>query len=152
MKNVSVAFTVTGVVALMVFGSRNALAQWSSDPTVGVVVCAAPGHQQYPQIVSDSTGGAIIGWSDERNGNSDIYAQRVDASGNVQWMTNGVPISNAATNEYGPFAVSDGSHGAILVWENVRDESDRDIFAQRVNSSGESQWGAGGVAVVIAPG
>jgi hypothetical protein len=33
----------------------------------------------------DGSGGAVIAWQDTRNGNNDIYAQRVSASGSGVW-------------------------------------------------------------------
>jgi len=35
------------------------------------------------QIVSDGHGGGIIVWTDYRNGDYDIYAQRIDANGDT---------------------------------------------------------------------
>src|SRR5450759_3540899 len=39
---------------------------------------------QNPQIAADGAGGAIITWEDNRNGNWNIYAQRLDANGAIQ--------------------------------------------------------------------
>ncbi|MBM3235938.1 hypothetical protein FJZ31_06520 [Candidatus Poribacteria bacterium] len=64
-------------------------ALWTAN---GVVICNASGNQESPQIVSDDSGGAIITWQDYRNGNWDIYAQRVNSSGATQWNSNGVSI------------------------------------------------------------
>lgn len=47
--------------------------QWTAN---GVPVCTAANDQNYPVLVSDGAGGAIITWQDLRNGGSDIYAQR----------------------------------------------------------------------------
>jgi len=41
-------------------------------------VSNAPGSQQLPQIVSDGKGGAIVAWQDTRNGNIDLYCQRLE--------------------------------------------------------------------------
>jgi len=46
---------------------------WTED---GVAICLASGEQRYPQLTSDGSGGAIIAWQDERNGDLDIYAMR----------------------------------------------------------------------------
>jgi len=45
----------------------------------------------HPRIAPDGSGGAIAVWMDERAGASDanIYAQRVNSSGSIQWATNG---------------------------------------------------------------
>jgi len=50
----------------------------------GVVVCAAPEDQQFPIVVSDTKGGAILAWTDFRSGtNYDVYAQGVRPDGSV---------------------------------------------------------------------
>ena len=46
-------------------------------------VCLAPGDQTNVQMLADGQGGAIIVWQDPRAGQWDIYAQRVDAFGQI---------------------------------------------------------------------
>jgi hypothetical protein len=125
-------------------------AQWTAN---GVAICTATGNQEYPTIVADGWGGAIITWEDYRSGsNWDIYAQRVNASGAVQWTANGVAICTAANSQCNPVIVSDGSGGAIITWYDLRGGSYYDIYAQRVNVSGAVQWTANGVAICAAAG
>ena len=41
-----------------------------------------------PHINSDDNGGVIIAWADARNGNgNNVYAQRINSSGVIQWGT-----------------------------------------------------------------
>jgi hypothetical protein len=47
----------------------------------GIVVSAGPTDQQFPTIAADGAGGAIVAWHDYRNGNGDIYAQRIEKHG-----------------------------------------------------------------------
>jgi hypothetical protein len=51
---------------------------WGSS---GINVCTAENYQFAPAIAPDGLGGAIIAWEDYRPGYSDIYCQRVGASG-----------------------------------------------------------------------
>ncbi|KPJ60611.1 MAG: hypothetical protein AMJ46_06375, partial [Latescibacteria bacterium DG_63] len=122
---------------------------WTSD---GVAICTtAAGAQCQPGISSDGAGGAIISWQDYRSGSHyDIYVQRVNSSGTVQWTTNGVAICTASNNQEVPEIISDGAGGAIIVWYDYRSGSDYDIYAQRVNSSGTVQWTVNGVAICTA--
>ncbi|MBI1923046.1 hypothetical protein HYR99_02230 [Candidatus Poribacteria bacterium] len=115
------------------FTAATARGDWPSDPTVNVPISTAANSQQYPQLVSDGAGGAIITWQDDRNSG---YAQRVSASGAVLWTTDGVPV--AAGFSASPQLVSDGAGGAIITWFEYRDGDD--IYAQRVNMVGPSQW------------
>jgi hypothetical protein len=98
-------------------------------------VCAEGGVQQYAQLVSDGAGGAVFTWQDERNGTSDIYAQRLNGSGVAQWTSSGVPVSTAGGVQSAPALASDGASGAILAWTDLR-SGDSDTYAQRVERSG----------------
>jgi hypothetical protein len=117
---------------------------WTTD---GVIVCNFPAGQLNPVIVSDGAGGVIAAWQDARNGGQlDIYAQRVNGAGALQWATEGVPVCTATGDQAFPQIVSDGAGGAIIAWRDARNPS-LDVFAQRVNGSGAPQWTANGVAV-----
>jgi Secretion system C-terminal sorting domain len=121
--------------------------QWTAD---GVALCAAASDQHDPTIVSDDAGGAIVTWYDDRSGASDIYAQRVDASGAPQWTADGVALCSAANTRSSPTIVSDGAAGAIVTWYDYRSGTNSDIYARRVNASGVPQWTADGVALCTA--
>jgi hypothetical protein len=125
--------------------------QWTMD---GVALCARTGIQAFPKITSDGTGGAIVSWEDARMGWEDIYAQRVNAAGAVQWTINGVALCTAQHHQAYVEIVSDDAGGAIVTWWDGRSEGDTpwDIYVQRVNASGAVQWTADGVALCTATG
>ncbi len=120
--------------------------QWTSN---GVAISTATNNQTYPQVTTDGSGGAIITWQDSRSGTSDIYAQRINASGTVQWTGNGVVISTAANNRESPQVTSDGSGGAIFTWQDYR-SGNSDVYSQRIDSNGSIQWTSDGVAISTA--
>lgn len=71
-------------------------AQWIGNPAINTTVCNFLGNQQDMQMVSDKSGGAILTWTDTRNAaTKDIYAQRIDANGNLLWNTDGIAICTA---------------------------------------------------------
>ena len=122
--------------------------QWTAN---GVAISTPTGEQNAAQLVSDGSGGAIIAWLDYRRGTySDIYAQRVNSAGTVQWTADGVAIATATGAQYGGQLVSDSSGGAILTWQDYRNGTNYDIYAQRMNSAGTVQWTANGVAIASA--
>ena len=120
--------------------------QWTAN---GVALCTATSDQQFPTIISDGAGGAIVTWYDQRSGSWDIYAQRVNSLGAVQWATNGVALCTASGNQYDPTIVSDTAGGAYVTWHDYR-SSNANIYVQRVNASGEAQWAVNGVALCTA--
>ncbi len=106
----------------------------------------------YPQwlgIVSDGYGGAIIIWGDNRDDIEDTYAQRVDWNLGLLWHPSGVPICVASKEQSDYVAVSDYAGGAIIAWQDLRDEATKgyDIYAQKVDVNGNIQWGPTGVLV-----
>ena len=121
------------VFCVLIIAAPSVWANWVQD---GVALCTATGGQYYPTIVSDGAGGAIVTWYDYRSGNADIYAQRVNSSGTVQWTANGVAISTATNSQDTPTIVSDGAGGAIITWRDYRSGTNRDIYAQKVESLG----------------
>ena len=125
---------------------------WTAD---GVALCAAAGDHQYPQIVSDGAGGAIVTWEDYRSTTTGpkIYAQRVSAAGVPLWTTDGVALCTAAGGQTGPQIASDGAGGAIVTWTDGRDMPPLipHIYAQRVNAAGVPQWAADGVGLCTVP-
>ncbi len=117
---------------------------WTVD---GIVICDAPEHQAWHALVLDGSGGLIVVWEDERNDHNDLYAQRVDADGNILWAANGVLIAAEESVQRSPRAVSDGQGGAIVVWVDGRNVN-TDIYVQRFNGSGSRLWGTlGGIPI-----
>ena len=128
-----------------------ASAAWPVDPTVNVPICTDAAYQILGPVVSDGSGGMIVVWGDGRQSPRDIYAQRVDADGNVLWTMDGLGICTDAGNQGHPSAASDGFGGAIIVWNDVRN-GNYDIYAQRVNANGNVLWGTNDKVICDASG
>jgi hypothetical protein len=120
-------------------------------------VCTYAWNQIQPAIISDGSGGAVIGWFDTRNESdgtsvSDIYAQRISSTGSGLWTANGVSICEAYRMQSSPVLTSDGSGGFIFAWNDERNVDNNnpinsDIFAQRININGVVQWTANGIGI-----
>ncbi|MCF6171790.1 MAG: T9SS type A sorting domain-containing protein [Bacteroidales bacterium] len=124
--------------------------QWTTN---GVPICTTTQNQNYPVLIGDGEGGAIISWQDLRNGvYGDIYAQKISSAGNIEWTVDGIEVCTAAGTQRSSKIISDGAGGAIIVWQDSRNgDQNPDIYVQKINSSGEPQWGADGIAVCTAP-
>jgi len=139
------------MIALLVQGLALRESGWKAD---GVVIC--DGYFDggvYPlAIVKDGRGGAIVAWNDSRGPDESIYAQRVDSTGQVHWMENGVCLRSETWFPDKLDAVRDGRGGAIVVWEDYPGPGySEQIRAQRVDSSGVPRWGSGGKVVTSDP-
>ncbi len=121
---------------------------WAND---GIAVCITPiTRSGKPKVLEDGAGGAFIAWHDYRSGNADIYAQRVDGSGSALWTVDGVGVCTDPDDQWEIQLVSDGAGGVIVVWKDFRTSGVEDIYAQRVNGSGNMLWAANGVPVCTA--
>lgn len=128
---------------------ENGLTEWGND---GFLICEAPKNQSLPQVVSDGAGGAIIIWEDYRSGHSDIYAQRIDSLGTVQWKKDGIPICSAKDAQLHPKAISDSAGGAVITWYDYRGGKGEDIYAQRVDGEGKVLWQKDGIPISVVRG
>jgi hypothetical protein len=117
----------------------------------GVALCDAPGSQDYPEIVSDGAGGAIVAWQDARG--DDVYSQRISAEGAAQWPDNGVGVCVAPGKQWNPEIAPDGEGGAIVAWQDARSGEDNcDLYAQRIGSDGVVTWASDGAVLCTAAG
>jgi hypothetical protein len=119
---------------------------------VNLPVCTAAGSQAVSAVIRDGHGGTIVLWEDSRSGEGDIYAQRLNAAGVALWMQNGVPVCVSGGEQGDAVAIPDGTGGAIVVWQDFRNGSSSDIYAQRVDANGATLWTLGGVALCTATG
>jgi len=117
---------------------------WTSG---GVVICNAIDDQADTKAVLDGSGGFIVCWTDLRNsGWGDIYAQRLDSGGTVQWTANGVAVCAATRHQaYNVITTVEGG-GAIIAWLDDRNATGWDVYAQRISNSGSALWTADGIA------
>ena len=72
---------------------RDGFVRWAEN---GIAVSPVSDSQARPEIISDGAGGAIIVWSDTRSGTEDVYAQRIDSSGNALWKAEGVSVADGS--------------------------------------------------------
>ncbi len=125
--------------------------------TAGLPICTAINQQLTPQLVADGSGGIVVVWSDQRKAVADgnIYAQRINAAGAIQWAKDGVLVCDYTGNQAAPNIVKGGS-GFIIGWSDSRKATnDRNIFAQSIDNTGTPIWTAataGGVPVCQATG
>src|SRR5262245_59524721 len=99
-------------------------------------------------LLEDQAGGAFAIFQDLRPGqNNNLYGQRVDASGARLWATDGVPLvvlppgQSWQVMQTWHSIASDGAGGVVAAWEEYRNQTTHDIYAQRLSSSGLRLWG-----------
>jgi hypothetical protein len=118
--------------------------QWGGELNIS----SATGNQDTPLIIPDGVGGAIIVWVDNRGSDRDLYAQRINASGDLYWSIDGVEISTAINDQRNPQISTDGDGGVFIVWADYRDNpSSPVIYAQRINKTGDAVWTGNGTVI-----
>lgn len=113
----------------------------------GIYICNGG---SYPKICADGDGGAVIAWEDFRNeeiSGIDIYAQKVNSTGDAQWANNGVEMCGWATHELDHKICSDGKGGAVVAYRDYLPNSHEHVRIQGINSSGIVKWGIYGIGI-----
>ena len=131
--------------------TTTAFASWPLDPLVNVGVCTQAAEQTLPKIAATPDGGCYIGWHDLRNGNYDLYLQKLDRTGTPQWAANGIAVSTQPQpSSLVDWAMATAANGdALIIYTDSRAGSDRDAYAYRVSPSGAAVWGAAGVTLSV---
>ncbi|MHA1187164.1 MAG: hypothetical protein ACTSSK_09880 [Candidatus Heimdallarchaeota archaeon] len=138
-----ILFLNFSILTTFSFNSPNVKA-WGST---AIPVCLAPEDQGHAKMALTSDGNVVFVWSDARNGAGDIYAQKFDPFGNPLWALNGVPICTAPEGQMYCVPIPDKNGGVIIIWQDYRSSSDSDIYAQRINSSGDPMWALNGIPI-----
>lgn len=119
----------------------------------GVAACSLAGDQTDPVLVYDGTGGAIILWTDGRTPpETDIYAQRINGAGLLQWSPAGVAVCTVTGNQERLACAPDGTGGALVVWEDYRAGSASQVYVQGMTASGTPSWAPDGVQAAVGSG
>jgi len=113
---------------------------WGSD---GHLVWEEPGfpalHFYHVHIVADAAGGAYVVTSADAK----TYGQHLDAAGNETWAAGGVVLQETSGAGWDidtyPRICRDGAGGLYLI------QNYGDIYAQRIDINGSSQWGSNGI-------
>ena len=116
--------------------NSNGVVMWLAN---GVAICTDSANQAKPAILQDSLGGAIIVWEDNRGLKRNLYAQKIDSNGIVQWAVNGVGVNLRNYDQKNSKLLNDGIGGAVVIWQDSTGSS-YDVWAQRLDQNGNQQW------------
>ncbi len=98
-------------------------------------------------IITDGAGGALVTWSDLRNGTdaglANVYAQRVTAAGTIAagWAADGNAVCAAFGDQSLPALAADGAGGAYVVWQDARDPAAPTVRWHRIDGTGHMSYG-----------
>lgn len=95
-------------------------------------------EQTQPRVAPLAGGGCALLWSDSRNGNGDIYLQRLNMSGGLLDANIRVNDDTIAAHQTGPSISVDYSGRFLAVWQDYRTGTypfDPQVYFQRFDSS-----------------
>ena len=108
-----------------------------------------------PVMCSDGANGVIVAWIGYDGTGEGVLANRLDATGTIApgWPGPGLALCAAPGNQDALGIVPDGSGGAIIVWQDPRNGSYEQVYAQRVTASGgiAPGWAPDGIPICTSP-
>jgi len=115
---------------------------WDSD----IAIRTGVNIEWFRTGTETNDGGAIYVWSDTKTGGRDLYAQKVDAQGNLPW---GDPlvVDDKFDRQEDPVITKTSDGNFIIAWIEYSFDQDGDVYAQKINTNGQLLWQQGGVPV-----
>ena len=103
----------------------------------------------FPQFVTDGSGGAVFSWYDTAGANLQSYVQHVLPNGAEAFPHNGLAVSTDTTRDrVSPDVAFDASTGAIYVYWNEQGGSGLEgVYGQKFDAVGVRLWTETGLAI-----
>lgn len=101
-----------------------------------------------PAIVSSPDDEVYVAWTDNRNGDNDIYCAKFDDEGNFLWAAENIKINTdgGASQQYESDIAMDSSGNIYVVWTDERN-TDKDIYAQKYDPNGNVLWAGSDIKI-----
>jgi len=116
----------------------------------GRVLVSQPAGSSIPTVVADGAGGMLIVWATPDSDAGRAYVLRCGADGSPVsgWPATGLRVSSVESGQTRPCLTATPS-GAIIAWEDRRNGTDLDLYAQHVMLDGTiaNGWPATGLAI-----
>ncbi|MHA1786169.1 MAG: hypothetical protein ACTSVY_00535 [Candidatus Helarchaeota archaeon] len=126
----------------------NGVPLWNPN---GTAICTAPNYQGWPTIDDLENDSYIISWADDRRGtgltNLDLYIQKINSTGDHQWIPNGTLVANNTDIQLINRLFTHDKNNIFIIWVDERADVSGDIYMQKFNESGHSQWKINGTTV-----
>jgi len=123
--------------------------QWN-EPTIAAGPVVFPMGNWLQQSVPEAMGGSFSAWTKMSGNVQSAVTQHITTDGDLSWI-GGVSLStNSSAFHMSPrLAVSENSQELMAVWnESNGSQSQRGVYAQRLDESGNRLWGMNGLPVI----
>lgn len=98
-------------------------------------------EQSEADIAIDSLDNVYIVWTDNRNGDNDIYAQKFNSAGIALWGANDLRINtdSGSVQQTQPSIAIDSLDNIYITWTDERNNN-MDIYSQKYSTAGTALW------------
>jgi len=121
-----------------------------SDPVVAAGPVVFPMGNWSQQSLPDANSGNFSAWTEMSGNVQNARAQHTDADGNLLWA-GAIEFSNNSSHfRISPkLAIAESSQDLVAVWnESNSSQSQRGVYAQRLDNGGNKLWGSNGTPVI----
>ncbi len=121
------------------------------DPN-GVPICLAENEQKPWDLHWDGEDEVYILWDDQRDDGHDIYSQKINSDGVIQWGENGIAVCSQENSQTYFNSLLDNEGNFYVVWRDGRNiyTTGYNIYAQKISSDGENLWQINGIPISTA--
>ncbi|MBI5701126.1 hypothetical protein HZC34_04675 [Candidatus Saganbacteria bacterium] len=119
--------------------------QWGEK---GITINSTPGNtvQQHPKVAKIGSSEYAVVFEDFRSGNSGLYLQKINESGNLLWDKKGSPATNLKCEHLYPQILSNNSNEAYIVWQDNRSNT-FNVYLQKIDLNGNSIFPQNGIRI-----
>ncbi len=123
--------------------------QWSS---AGLLISNNPQNSSLVDydLAADATSGAVVAFTDVRDGDLKVYAYRIGSQGEFLWGNNGVALSSTSDFQANPRIATTTDSAYVIVW--ILASTPGKIAMQRLSANGQKLWGSTPILIEGAPG
>lgn len=139
--------------SLTVHTMASANLNWLPTTTGIELATPSPTQESRTYITKTSDNYFVIVWADDRNGNWDIFAQKLDGTGAEQWTAGGLGIVTGTGNQPANLSselqisiVPDGIGGVIIAYSDENDNES--LYVKKIDSTGTTSWTTGPISSI----
>jgi hypothetical protein len=145
------SFTVSRRVHAQKLDGATGAQLWNSGTPIILQTASTLQSGNWPAVISDGNNGLIAAWYETATGAFMCRAQHVDSSGNQLFPAGGAAVAGTTGRlRVSPWPAYDAASGStyMLYTESNTLQSLWAVYGQRLDASGNRQWGDGGLALM----